>query len=122
MVIFSTTYGVTTDSILNRLKHYHITSGLPPDVMHDILEGVVVVELKCMLIKFSQHYNLSLAFLNEQIDHFPYGFPDTKSKPLKLPTSYSSTDHESHTLYAIFCEIACKHVCDLFSLSNMVFD
>ena len=93
--IFSTMYGVSTDSILNRLSHYHVTSGLPPDIMHDILEGVAVVELKCMLMKFSQTYNLSLAVLNDRIDHFPYGFPDVKNKPLKLPASYSSTDHES---------------------------
>lgn len=93
--LFSTTYGVSTDSVLNRLSYYHVTSGLPPDVMHDILEGVAVVELKCMLMKFSQDYNLSLVLLNDRIDHFPYGLPDIKSKPLKLPASYSSTDHES---------------------------
>ena len=93
--ILSTTYGVNQDSILNRLSHYHVTSGLPPDVMHDLLEGVAVVELKCMLTKFSQNYNLSLNLLNDRIDNFPYGFPDTKTKPLKLPASYSSVDHES---------------------------
>ena len=93
--IFSTTYGVNSDSILNSLSYYHVTSGLPPDVMHDLLEGVAVVELKCMLMKLSRNYNLSLALLNDRIDHFPYGFSDIKNKPLKLPLSYLSTDHES---------------------------
>ena len=35
----ATTYGLTRDSILNSLRFFHVTSGLPPDVMHDVLEG-----------------------------------------------------------------------------------
>jgi len=37
-------YGVTRDSILNTLNFFHVTSGLPPDIMHDIFEGVAVVK------------------------------------------------------------------------------
>ena len=32
----ATTYGLTRDSILNSLRYFHVTSGLPPDVMHDM--------------------------------------------------------------------------------------
>ena len=29
--------------------YYHVTTGLPPDMMHDVLEGVAIIELRCML-------------------------------------------------------------------------
>ena len=35
----STTYGIASNSILNECKHFHVTEGLVPDIMHDVLEG-----------------------------------------------------------------------------------
>ena len=36
----STTYGINFNSPLNNLQYYHVTNfGLPPDPMHDLLEG-----------------------------------------------------------------------------------
>ena len=36
----STTYGINFNSPLNKLAYYHVTNyGLPPDPMHDLLEG-----------------------------------------------------------------------------------
>ena len=32
-------YGVQGSCIFNELDHFHVTTGLPPDVMHDLLEG-----------------------------------------------------------------------------------
>jgi hypothetical protein len=43
---FSTTYGIHRDSIVNSSRYFHVTEGLVPDVMHDILEGVLPLELK----------------------------------------------------------------------------
>lgn len=92
----STTYGVTRNSILNKLQYFHITSGLPPDIMHDIFEGVAVVELHCMLSTFIQTEKLfSLTLLNNRILNFPFGITDSKNKPLPLPHTYltkSSTE------------------------------
>ena len=34
----ATAYGLNQDSILNSLQFFHVTEGLPPDIMHDILE------------------------------------------------------------------------------------
>ena len=36
----STTYGLVNDSVLNRLSFFHVTDGLAPDIMHDVLEGI----------------------------------------------------------------------------------
>ena len=35
----STTYGISKKSILNDLQHYHVVTGVVPDIMHNILEG-----------------------------------------------------------------------------------
>lgn len=34
-------YGVKRNSEFNKLEFLHITRGLPPDRMHDLLEGVI---------------------------------------------------------------------------------
>ena len=47
----ATTYGVARSSILNTLQHVNAINGLPPDIMHDILEGVLPLE-KSMLNHF----------------------------------------------------------------------
>ena len=87
----STTYGVSNDSILNSLEYFHVSSGLPPDIMHDILEGVAVVELKCLLTFLSQDLHLfNLATLNNRIKCFPYGYFDSRNKPLPFPSNFFS--------------------------------
>lgn len=35
----ATTNGVERSSILNTSKYFHVVDGMPPDIMHDILEG-----------------------------------------------------------------------------------
>jgi hypothetical protein len=39
-------YGVKTQSELNNSKYFHAVGSLPSDVMHDILEGVLLLHLK----------------------------------------------------------------------------
>ena len=122
----TTTYGVNRDSILNDLEYFHVTSGLPPDVMHDIFEGVAVVEIKCMLSVFIQKMNLlSLNALNDRIKHFPFGLTDSKSKPLPLPLTFFSVSGSDSLKQS--CELICKKKINLylycfFSLTNMEFD
>lgn len=48
----ATTYGVPRNSILNSLNHLNVINGLPPDVMHYVLEGVLPLEVKLMLQQF----------------------------------------------------------------------
>ena len=44
-----TSYGLKSNSPLNCLRYFHVTRGLPPDIMHDILEGVANYEVSCIL-------------------------------------------------------------------------
>ena len=38
--------GLKRDSVLNDLSFYHITDNVTPDIMHDVLEGVVPFEVE----------------------------------------------------------------------------
>ena len=39
---YSSLYGIKENSCLNELSYYHVTSGLPPDLTHDLFEGFAV--------------------------------------------------------------------------------
>ena len=52
-------YGVNRKSVLTKLQYFDICSGaLVPDIMHDVLEGVLQYETKIVLIYLVQscHY------------------------------------------------------------------
>ena len=47
---YSTAFGVNQRALLDTLHYFDVSSGvLIPDIMHDILEGVLPLELKLML-------------------------------------------------------------------------
>ena len=45
----SKTYGIAREPALNQLMYFNIIDGLVPDIMHDLLEGAVPYEVKCLL-------------------------------------------------------------------------
>ena len=74
--------------LLYLCRYFHITSGLPPDVMHDVLEGAIHVEVKCLLKELVQNQKLfTLQTVNERILSFPYG-DDISDKPRKFPNTF----------------------------------
>lgn len=91
----STTYGINSRCPLNRLKYFHVCDfGLPPDVMHDLLEGYVPHTMKLLLNKLLYTEKLfTLEFLNNTINYFNYGNSNS-SKPNSLSVKVlSSGDH-----------------------------
>ena len=51
---FQKVYGVYKENILNDLQHFHVTTALPPDFMHDMLEGLLIFAFThfiCYLLK-----------------------------------------------------------------------
>lgn len=47
---YSLVYGVNRRALLHNLSYFSVTSGaLVPDIMHDILEGVLPLQVKLML-------------------------------------------------------------------------
>ena len=74
------------DSLLNSSKFFHIVDGLVPDVMHDILEGILQYEVKELLKYFFIHTKkyFTLDELNKKITEFPYVLSDKAIQLLQL--------------------------------------
>ena len=84
-------YGLKRESILNSLRYFHVTSGIPPDIMHDVLEGALQVEMKCLLdVLIHRERYFALATLNERIRSFPYG-SDVTDHPKPIPSGFSTS-------------------------------
>lgn len=97
--------GVKRDCVLRQsLTHFHPITGFPPDILHDLLEGIVPAEL-CLCIKeMIQLQHFTLEWLNQKIMSFPYQFSDKVDKPKPLPKTLMSkgtiggNGHENATL------------------------
>lgn len=75
--------GIKRNSPLNEIPGYHVTTGLPPDAMHDILEGIVPYETSLVLQKLIADGYFTLDFLNRRILSLSYGKHDVLSKPVE---------------------------------------
>nr|XP_055032090.1 uncharacterized protein LOC129420928 isoform X1 [Misgurnus anguillicaudatus] len=98
-------YGVKRSCPLSdNLKHFHAIGGFPPDLLHDLLEGVVPVEMALCLRKLIGKRYFTLESLNSAIKQFPYKFSDRTDQPQPIPQSYTKkttiggNGHENLTL------------------------
>lgn len=55
---------VSKETVLNKLTYFHTVTGFPPDVLHDLLEGLVPVELSLCLGKLISAKYFTLEQLN----------------------------------------------------------
>jgi hypothetical protein len=78
---YSTNFGINHDSILNTSRYFHVTEGLVPDAVHDLLEGILPLEMKQLIKVFIEKKYVTLQQLNERIQGFPYTGPDSRNKP-----------------------------------------
>ena len=105
----ATTYGLSRDAILNSLLYFHVTEGLPPDIMHDILEGALQYEVKEMLRQFTGEKRFfSLSNLNCLISKFPYHYSDARNKPalITLHTKDNKVNQEGMYMYMyVVCSV-----------------
>lgn len=88
-------YGINQRSVLNELKYFSVASGaLVPDVMHDLLEGVLQYEVKLLLVQFiSEDHYFTLAQLNHRIESLELGYSEARDRPSQImPTTLSSSD------------------------------
>ena len=75
-------------------RYFHVTEGLIPDVMHDILEGVLPLEIKELIKHYIDKKVLSLGQLNKAIESFKYGGLDLSNKPTPIsPATLAARDH-----------------------------
>lgn len=61
---------------------------LPPDAMHDLLEGIVPMELKLIIKGLISNGYFNLQQLNSKIVSFKFGRNDIENKPQALPKNY----------------------------------
>lgn len=67
------------DCCLNKLEYWHVIDNLTVDCMHDIFEGWVSLELRCVVKKFIDDGLFTLVLLNARIRSFNYGVYDIKN-------------------------------------------
>ena len=81
-------FGVNRLSILCKSRYFSVIDGLPGDVMHDLLEGVLQYECKEMLkIFINEEKYLTLDQLNERIKRFDYGYYNDKKQTITYFTA-----------------------------------
>lgn len=54
-------------TLTENLKHFHFVTGYPPDVLHDLFEGIIPLELALCLNEFIKKQYFTLLQLNESI-------------------------------------------------------
>lgn len=98
------------------LEHFHVVNGYPPDLLHDLLEGVVPAELAlCLKALISKGY-FSLETLNVAIKQFPYTFSDKTNQPQLIPKNFASkatiggNGHENWTLLRLLPLLIGHHI------------
>ena len=81
--------------MLNKSRFFHVVGGMPPDAMHDILEGVLYYNVKETLKALIFEKGLfSINELNKRIASFDCGYHNGLSKPTPLQRSrLTSSDH-----------------------------
>lgn len=102
---FSSHFGVKSDCVLRKsLNYFHTITGFPPDILHDLLEGVIPVELSLCIKKMILLKYFTLEYLNHKITSFPYQHSDKVDKPHQIPKTFISrgtiegNGHENATL------------------------
>lgn len=100
-------YGVKSKCVLpEKLTTFNVTSGFPPDIVHDLFEGIVPVEISlCLNVLISKKY-FTLGALNEVIADFPYKWTDQTNRPHSLKHASRKTiggnAHENWCLIQFF--------------------
>lgn len=69
---------------------FHATSGYPPYALHDLLEGIVPVEIALCLDVLIRKKYISLQELNHSICCFPYKWSDKTNCPQPIAPNFTS--------------------------------
>lgn len=101
-----------------KISHFHAIFGYPPDLAHDVFEGIIPVELAhCLTVLISKKL-FTLADLNNALLKFPYKWADKINKPHVISQSFSSTKtvggnaHENWSLLRFLPFLVGSHVPD----------
>ena len=89
-------YGINRDSILNQLSYFHVCNGsLLPDIMHDILEGVLQYEIKHTLQVMNREKYFTLIVFNSRLENLDLGYIELKNHPTQISPKTLNSDGNS---------------------------
>lgn len=78
------TYGVYRPSPFEELDYFDTTTAFPPDVMHDLLEGVIPLVMKLVISKAHAEKHVTIREINEEMNKMCFGQNDKVNKPVQL--------------------------------------
>ena len=70
---------------------FHVVDGLPPDIMHDMLEGVVPLEMSLVLKSLIDKGYFTLDDLNHTLESWNYGPLDKADKPVLIANTFGES-------------------------------
>lgn len=73
-----------------KLQYFHPITGFPPDILHDLLEGIVPLELALCIQKMIHLKHFTLDDLNRKVESFPYQHTDKLDKPKPISKTYAT--------------------------------
>lgn len=76
--------------LTEKLEHFDVISGYPPDLLHDLFEGIVPKELALYLAALIKGKYFTLIELNKLIKQFPYRWADKKDAPQPVPLNFAA--------------------------------
>lgn len=76
--------------ITGKLSYFHFVTGYPPDVLHNLFEGIIPLELALCFKLFIRKRYFTLIELNNSINQFPYRWTDKTDHPQPIPTNLVS--------------------------------
>lgn len=109
--------GVKSSCVLaDSLSFFKVTAGFPPDLAHDLFEGIVPFEIaECLRILIGKKY-ITFENLNRLVQSFPYKGGDQTNRPQKLPHNFLSKKtvggnaHENWCLLRLLPLIIGQHI------------
>ncbi|XP_051155173.1 uncharacterized protein LOC127277824 [Leptopilina boulardi] len=78
-----TDYGIKRKSVLNKLNYYHVIKVSPPDLVHDLLLGVIPRTIQFFLQQVILN-QISVEELNERLASFDFGYSEVDKRPPPL--------------------------------------
>ncbi len=78
------TYGVNGPLPFEELQYFDVTTALPPDIMHDLLEGVIPLVMKLVIGKAHTEKHITIREINEELQKLCIGQNDKANKPVQL--------------------------------------
>ena len=90
-------FGIYRNACLNELKYFNVCDGsLIPDIMHDMLDGVLQYEVKLMIqyMITIEHY-FTLDMVNTKLENLDLGTSESKNRPTSIPHTTFTSDGNS---------------------------